>query len=293
MAVPIVNLPTAYLNGIYLPLDEARISPLDRGFLFGDGIYEVIPCYNGRLFRLKQHLDRMLRSLAAIQLASPHSEAEWARILDGLVQHNGGGHQSVYLQISRGAPNARDHRFPDQCPPTVFAYATRLDDPDTRTLDSETGIHCITCDDIRWARCDIKAVALLANVLLREQARQAGCDEAILIHNGWVTEGSTSNVFVVSDGEILTPSAGPDILGGITRDLVIELAARHGLPLLESFIDPRLLQQADEIWISSSTRGVRPVVMLDSQPVGNGRPGPVWRKMAEYYAVFRRALMTN
>lgn len=293
MAAPIVNLPTAYLNGIYLPLDEARISPLDRGFLFGDGIYEVIPCYNGRLFRLKQHLDRMLRSLAAIQLASPHSEAEWARILDGLVQHNGGGHQSVYLQISRGAPNTRDHRFPDQCPPTVFAYATRLDDPDTRTLDSETGIHCITCEDIRWARCDIKAVALLANVLLREQARQAGCDEAILIHNGWVTEGSTSNVFVVSDGEILTPAAGPDILGGITRDLVIELAARHGLPLLESFIDPRLLQQADEIWISSSTRGVRPVVMLDSKPVGDGRPGSVWRKMAEYYAVFRRALMTN
>lgn len=285
------NLPVAWLNGAYLALADARISPLDRGFLFGDGVYEVIPCYNGTLFRLEQHIERLQRSLAAIHLPSPHTPAEWAQILGGLVQRNGAGHQSLYLQITRGAPPQRDHRFPAHCPPTVFAYATTLDDPDTRTPAAETGIRCITCDDIRWSRCDIKAVTLLANVLLREQARQAGCDEAILIHNGWVTEGATSNLFVVSDGDILTPCAGPDILGGITRDLVIELAARHGLSLQETFIDPRLLQQADELWISSSTRGVRPVVELDGKPVGDGRPGPVWRKMADHYAAFRRALM--
>ena len=286
-----VNLPTAYLNGVYLPLEEARVSPLDRGFLFGDGVYEVIPCYNGRLFRLEQHLERLRRSLDAISLTPPHTLAEWEDLLQGLIDHNGGGHQSLYLQVTRGAPNLRDHRFPAHCPPTVFAYCTSLDDPDDRCLDAETGIRCITCDDIRWARCDIKSVTLLANVLLREQARAAGCDEAVLVRNGWVTECSTSNLFVVSEGEILTPCAGPDVLGGITRDLVIELAAAHGIPLLETFIDPRLLELAEEIWISSSTRGVRPVVELDGKPVGDGRPGPVWRRMAECYAEFRRALM--
>jgi D-alanine transaminase len=291
MAAQPANLPFAYLNGLYLPLDEARISPLDRGFLFGDGVYEVIPCYAGTLFRLEPHLARMQRSLDAIGIAAPHTLAEWTDVLNGLVAHNGGGHQSLYLQITRGAPNLRDHRFPAECPPTIFAYCTTLEDPDTRSLDDETGLRCITCDDIRWSRCDIKAVTLLANVLLREQARAAGCDEAILIRSGWVTEGSTSNVFVVSEGEILTPCAGPDVLGGITRDLVIELAGRHGLSLLESFVDPRLLQSADEVWISSSTRGVRPVVALDGKPVGDGRPGPLWRKMAECYAEFRRALM--
>ena len=162
------NLPIACLNGIYLPLDEARISPLDRGFLFGDGIYEVIPCYNGRPFQLAQHLQRLQRSLDAIGMANPHSDDEWTRLLNGLIAHNGGGHQSLYLQVTRGAPNARDHRFPADCPPTVFAYCTALDDPDTRTPDTETGVRCVICNDIRWQRCDIKSVALLANLLLRE-----------------------------------------------------------------------------------------------------------------------------
>ena len=285
------NLPTAYLNGVLLPLDDARISPLDRGFLFGDGVYEVIPCYNGNPFRLEQHIARLQRSLDAIALPSPHDAAEWALILTSLIRHNGDGHQTLYIQITRGAPDLRDHRFPAACPPTVFAFATAMEHPDTEALDSEPGLRCITCDDIRWGRCDIKSIALLANVLLRHQATQAGCDEAILIHNGWVTEGSASNVFVISDGEILTPAPGPDILGGITRDLIIEMAMGNGIPLLETFIDPRLLQQADEIWISSSTWGVRPVTELDGHAVGNGRPGPIWRKMANYYAAFRRGLM--
>lgn len=291
MALQPANLPVAYLNGVYLPLDEARISPLDRGFLLGDGVYEVIPCYAGKPFRLEPHLTRMQRSLNAIGIPAPHTLTEWTALLNRLVAHNGGSHQSLYLQVTRGAPDRRDHRFPAECPPTVFAYCTALDDPDTHSLEEDTGIRCITCDDIRWRRCDIKAVTLLANVLLREQARAAGCDEAILIRSGWVTEGSTSNVFVVSEGEILTPCAGPDVLGGITRDLVIELAAAHGFSLQETFLDPRLLTVADEIWISSSTRGVRPVVVLDGKPVGDGRPGPLWRRMAECYREFRRALM--
>ncbi len=291
MASQPANLPIAYLNGVFLPLDDARISPLDRGFLFGDGVYEVIPCFNGALFRLEQHIERLQRSLDGIHLTPPHDTKEWAHILNSLVQHNHGGHQNLYVQITRGAPDLRDHRFPHHCPPTVFAFATCMENPDATALDGEKGLHCVTCDDIRWSRCDIKAVALLANVLLRHQATLAGCDEAILVRNGWITEGSASNVFVICDGEILTPCAGPDILGGITRDLIIELAAEHQTPLLETFIDPRLLEQADEIWISSSTWGVRPVVVLDGKSVGNGLPGPLWRKMAEYYAAFRRELM--
>ncbi len=291
MAAQPANNPVAYLNGLYLPLEEARISPLDRGFLFGDGVYEVIPCYNGKLFRLEQHIERMLRSLTAIQLPSPHSEAEWISLLDGLVQRNGSGHQSLYVQVTRGAPPLRDHRFPDNCPATVFALSQTLDNPDERSLDRETGIRCITCTDSRWNHCDIKAVSLLANVLLRNEARLAGCDEAILIRNGHVTEGSTSNVFIAANGELLTPPLGPEILGGITRDLIIELAHQHGMPLRETVVARDQLQQAQEIWISSSTRGVRPVVALDGQPVGDGRPGALWRTMAGHYAAFRRALM--
>lgn len=291
MTTPVVNLPFAHLNGTFLPLDDARISPLDRGFLFGDGIYEVIPCYNGQLFRLGQHLQRLQRSLEAIQLANPHSDAEWSALLAELVARNGGGHQSVYLQITRGTGRSRDAVFPADCPATVFACCRPLPDPDRHSPDTESGIRATLCNDIRWQRCDIKSTSLLASLLLREQARQSGCDEAILVRSGWVTEGTTSNVFVVCEGEILTPSAGHSILGGITRDLVIELASQHGLPLQETFIDPRLLQSADEIWITSSIRGVRPVISLDGQPVGTGQPGPLWRKMADYYAQFRRAFM--
>lgn len=291
MANPVANNPVAYLNGLYLPLDEARISPLDRGFLFGDGVYEVIPCYSGRLFRLEQHVERLIRSLNAIQLPSPHTESEWAELLEGLVQRNGDGHQSLYVQVTRGAAPVRDHRFPDHCPATVFALSQPLENPDNQALDDEPGIACISCADSRWARCDIKSVSLLANVLLRQQARLAGAGEAILLRDDHVTEGSTSNLFVVSDGELLTPPLGPEILGGITRDLIIELAHRHRMPMRETSVSLTRLQTAQEIWISSSTRGVRPVITLDGNPVGDGRPGPLWRTMAEHYAAFRRALM--
>ncbi|HVL00833.1 MAG TPA: D-amino acid aminotransferase [Dongiaceae bacterium] len=291
MAVQPANNPVAYLNGQYLPLEEARISPMDRGFLFGDGVYEVIPCYNGKLFRLEQHIQRLIRSLDAIQLPSPHSLSEWCDLLDGLVLRNDSGHQSLYVQVTRGAPPLRDHRFPTDCPATVFVLSQTLEDPDARSLDAEAGIRCISTTDIRWDRCDIKAVSLLANVLLRHEARLAGCDEAILVRDGFVMEGSTSNVFIVRQGAILTPPLGPAILGGITRDLIIELANRHGLPLQEVAIPVAQLEQADEVWISSSTRGARPVVMLDGKPVGDGRPGALWRRMAEYYAALRRELM--
>lgn len=291
MAAQPANNPVAYLNGLYLPLEEARISPLDRGFLFADGVYEVIPCYNGRLFRLKQHIERLIRSLDAILLPSPHTETEWTDLLNGLVQRNGGGHQSLYVQVTRGAPTLRDHRFPDHCPATVFALSQTLEDPESRLLDAETGIRAMTCADTRWSHCDIKSVALLANVLLRHEARQAGCDEAILIRDGHVTEGATSNIFVVQKGELLTPPLGPHILDGITRDLIIGLAQRNEIPVREAPVTVQQLTQANEIWISSSTRGARPVVLLDGQPVGDGRPGSLWRTMAEYYAEFRRELM--
>ena len=287
------NLPVAYLNGVYLPLDEARVSPLDRGFLFGDGVYEVIPCYGGRLFRLEPHIERLERSLREIHLTSPLSHAEWQAMLDGLVERNGGGHQTLYLQVTRGAATTRDQRFPDNCPATVFAFATRQEHPDSHPPAQETGARCITCDDIRWARCDIKAVSLLANILLRHEAQLAGADEAILIRNGHVTEGSSSNVFLLTDGQLQTPPLGPEILGGVTRDLIIELAHQHGIAIAETPVSLQSLNQASEIWISSSTRGVRPVVQLNGQAVGDGRPGALWRTMAEHYAAFRRDLMAE
>lgn len=271
-----------YLNGDYLPADEAKVSVLDRGFIFGDGVYEVIPVYGGRLFRLEEHLRRLDDSLTAIHVRNLFDHAQWQALLETLLSNNPhGGDQSVYVQITRGVAQ-RDHGFPKDVTPTVFAMVNQLSQPDPAQLAE--GINAVTVPDIRWLNCHIKAIALLPNILMRQEALDQGATEAILIRDGSVTEGAASNVFVVADGVILTPPHSHFLLPGITRDLVVELARANQFPCEERAISEAELLKADEIWLTSSTKEIMPVTHLNDERVARGKPGPVWQQM---YAIFQ------
>lgn len=276
---------TVYLNGDYLPAEEARVSVSDRGFVFGDGVYEVIPVYGGRLFRLEQHLARLARSLSEIRLDIPLGHDAWRRCLQTLIERNGGGDQSVYVQVTRG-PAPRDHAFPKTIRPTIYCASSPLK-PLPADL-AQNGVAAVTLDDIRWQRCDIKAITLLSNILLRQQAVDQGAVEAILIRDGVVTEGAASNVFLVRGDTIVTPAKGPYLLPGVTRDLVLELAAANGVAYEEASFTPGALRHADEVWLTSSTREILPVTRLDHRPVGNGKPGPMWRRMTALYQEYKQ-----
>ncbi|RRQ22362.1 D-amino acid aminotransferase [Thiohalobacter thiocyanaticus] len=279
---------TVFLNGEFLPSDQARVSVMDRGFLFGDGVYEVIPAYGGHLFRLLPHLQRLTDSLRAVRIPDPYTETQWSGILEELIGENPGTDQSVYLQVTRGVMDRRDHAFPLGLEPTVFAMSNPIPDPDPAL--AERGIAAISLDDIRWQSCHIKAITLLPNVLLRQQAVEAGAAEAILIRDGHATEGAASNLFIVRDGTLITPPKGPLLLPGITRDLVIELAAGHGVPHRENAIGEAELRTADEVWLTSSTKEIMPVTTLDGRPVGDGRPGPLYRRMHGLYREYKQAV---
>ena len=282
--------PIVYLNGRFLPQDQAYVSVLDRGFIFGDGVYEVIPVYGARLFRIEEHLKRLDDSLAGIRLANPMTHVEWHEMFEMLVEKNGGGEQSIYLQITRGvAP--RDHAFPTNTPATIFATSSPLKPLPRELLTS--GATAITLEDIRWKHCHIKAIALLPNILLRQEALDSGAQEAILIRDGLVTEGAASNIFMVNDGVIKTPPKGPFLLPGVTRDLALELAAANGVPHQECNISRDELLQADEAWISSSTRELLPLTHIDNQTIGSGTPGPVWQKMYRLYQAYKEALIAG
>ncbi|MBA3563755.1 MAG: D-amino acid aminotransferase [Gammaproteobacteria bacterium] len=271
----------AYLNGRFLPLADIRISPLDRGFLFGDGVYEVIPVYGGHLFLLDAHLDRLARSLREIRLSDPFDRNGWISLLESLIERNGGGDMAVYVQISRGADSGRDHRLPRDLPPTIFAMAQPFNGVSAAVRES--GVAAVTLPDSRWARCDIKSTALLANVLLRAAAEDASAQEAILVRDGHVTEGASSSVFMVAEGVLRTPPNGHELLPGTTRDLVMRLAREADVPIQEQRFTPAELAGADEIWISSAMREVIPVTLIDGRPVGNGRPGPLWQLVYDRY----------
>jgi D-alanine transaminase len=281
-------LPICYLNGAYLPLTEARVSPLDRAFLFGDAVYEVIPVYGGRPFRLREHLDRLNRSLAGIRMPAPRSHPEWAAICSHLVAQNGGQESYIYLQVSRGAEFGRSHAWPEGLTPTLFAYATAMEPTPARLLDQ--GVAAVTSAEIRWARRDIKSTALLANVLLKKLAVDAGAFETIMLEKGQLTEGSSTTVQVVSDGVIHTPPNGHDVLPGTTRDVVTELAVRLKLSSNNSPVPEALLRSADEIWLSFSTCGVLAVTALDGQAVGSGKPGPVFKRMHAAFVEYTHEL---
>ncbi|HXL97228.1 MAG TPA: aminotransferase class IV [Steroidobacteraceae bacterium] len=270
-------LPTCYLNGSLMPLREARVSALDRSFLFGDGVYEVIPARAGKARRLAANLARLSHSLHELRIRNPHSEQQWNRIVEQLISSNGGGDVYVYLQVSRGAEYGRNHAPLPDIEPTVFGFCSPLPLPTTAVL--ERGVACITAIDTRWARCDIKSVALLANVLLRQQAVEAGAGEIILLRDGNLTEASASSVEVIIDGEIRTPPNSPRLLPGTTRSLVEELADRYGIARRVTAVTEAQLRAADEVWLTAATRGVIAVTTLDGEPVGNGKPGPLWRRM--------------
>jgi len=270
-------LPICYLNGTLMPLREARISPLDRSFLFGDGVYEVIAMHAGYASRLTANLNRLRRSLSELRIRNPHSDARWAQVVDELAAANGGGDLYVYLQVSRGCEFGRNHAPLPDIEPTVFGFCSPLPTMSPDAL--ENGVACITAADTRWARCDIKSVALLANVLLRQQAVEAGAAETILLRDGWLTDASASAVHVVVSGEILTPPRSHRLLPGTTRGLMEELAAREQIPCRSEPVSESTLRQAEEIWLSAATRGVMPVTQLDAAKVGTGRPGPLWRRM--------------
>ncbi len=263
---------TVYLNGSFLPLDEATIPVLDRGFLFGDGVYEVIPVYGRAPFRLQQHLQRLENSLNEIRISNPHSGSEWAQLLTELIERNPEEDQSLYLQVTRGvAP--RDHLFPDHTPPTLFMMSNPLLGSPVEVLES--GVAAITEEDSRWSRCNIKSISLLANVLHRQHAVDHGAKESILIRDGLVTEGAASNIFITNGSVVATPPKGPHLLPGVTRDLILELAQQRGLDTREEEITEERLQGAAEIWITSSTKEVVPVTTLNRKPVGDGTPGPI------------------
>ena len=279
---------TAYLNGNFLPLDQAQVSVMDRGFLFGDGVYEVIPVYGGKLFRLGHHLRRLQNSLDAVRIGNPLAEEEWKSMLAQLVAGNEGPDQTVYLQVTRGVAPRRDHAFPVDSHPTVFAMCTPC--LASRELDTEPGVAAITLADIRWQYCNVKAITLLPNILLRQQAIDADTAEAILLKDGYAIEGAASNIFIVADATLKTPPNSPALLPGVTRDLILELAKTNGIPCLEADITTEELAGVDEIWLTSSTREISPVIRLDDRPVGNGKPGALWTRMIRLYQDYKEAV---
>jgi D-alanine transaminase len=281
---------TIYLNGEFMPIEEAKVSVLDRGFIFGDGVYEVIPVYSRKAFRLPEHLRRLQHSLDGIKLANPHSDAEWTRIIGELVARNGNEDQYLYLHITRGVAK-RDHAFPNPpVAPTVFAMTSPLPAPSAGLLS--TGIHCITVEDNRWLRCDIKSIALLPNVLLRQMAVEAGCAEAILIRDdSFMTEGAASNIFVVKDGRLLAPPKDNLMLPGITYDVVLEIAAANGIPYEVRRVMKEELFAADELLLTSSTKEVLAITRLDGKPVGDGKPGAMFARLHRLYQDFKRDVM--
>jgi D-alanine transaminase len=281
-------LPISYLNGDFVPLQEARISPLDRGFLYSDGVYEVMPVYDGRPFRFEAHADRLTRSLAEIKMEDPLTRGEWRELLSTLITRNGGGNQYVYWQVTRGAEFGRNHAPLPRIPRTVFAFCAPL--PVTSAAALEDGVACITADDTRWAQCDIKSVSLLANILLRQQAIEAGAAETILLRDGQLMEASSSAVHVVIDGVIVSPPRSRRILPGTTRGAMEEVATSAGIAYVSAAVSETQLRTADEVWLSAATREVQAVTRLDGKPVATGKPGPIWRRVYDQWQRYKSEL---
>jgi len=280
--------PVVYINGEYLPQSQATVSVLDRGFLFGDGVYEVIPVFAGKPLRLTEHLDRLHRSMHRVSLKNPLTLQEWEEIFQTLLESNPGGYRSIYLQVTRGAAPIRDLSLSADIEPTVFVMVNDIKPVDYAEL--EKGIEAITVDDFRWKACDIKSVSLIANVMIRLRANEQNVVDAIMVRGGLVTEGTASNIFVVHNGIISTPPKSDCLLPGITRDLVIELALANGLTVEERDIKQDELETADEIWLTSSTREIAPVVKLDNHVVGDGVAGECWKKIIALYQGYKKEL---
>jgi D-alanine transaminase len=279
-----------YLNGEYLPIEQARVSVLDRGFIYGDGVYELIPVYRRRPYRVAEHLARLQYSLGRIRLANPHTQDEWRSIIAGLVERQSFDDQAVYFQVTRGVAK-RDHTFPRDVPATVFMMSNPLVTPPPEVV--ENGVACVTAIDERWLNCDVKSISLLGNVLMRQFAADRDAVETVMFRDGWLTEASASNVLVVRHGRIVAPPKDRMILPGITYGALYDLAQAGGLPFEMRPISAAEVWTADELWLSSSTKEVVAIVALDGTPVGHashrGRPGPVFRKMHALFQASKAA----
>ena len=277
-----------YLNGEFMPLEDARIPVLDRGFIFGDGVYEVVPVYSRQPFRMAEHLRRLQNSLDGIRLANPHTDAEWTKLMGEIIAKNEGDDQSIYLQVTRGVAR-RDHAFPKDVKQTVFMMSSLLTTPSREQI--ENGMPAITAADFRWLKCDVKSVALLGNCLLRQLAVDAGAVETILFRDGKLTEASASNVFVVKNGVLLAPPKNNLVLPGITYDVVLEIAHAREFEVEVREISEAETRDADEIWVTSSTKEVLAITTLDGKPVGDGAPGMLFQRMHALYQEFKRDVM--
>jgi len=272
--------PIVYLNGSFVPLPDARVSVLDRGFIFGDGVYELVPVYAREPFRLPHHLARLQRSLDGIGLPNPHTNGEWEAILRDLVARQPFADQGVYFQVTRGVAK-RDHTFPQGVPPTVFMMSNPLASPTREQV--ERGVAVVTAEDNRWHRCDLKTISLLGNVLMRQFAAERGAVETVMFRDGFLTEASASNVLVVIGGTIVVPPKDNLILPGITYDAAVEFAGEAGVPVVTRPVPKEEALHADEMWLTSSTKEVLAVTTVDGKPFAGGTPGPVFRRIWDVF----------
>ena len=277
-----------YLNGKFMPIEEACVPVLDRGFIFGDGIYEVIPVYSRKPFRLAEHLNRLQHSLDGIRLQNPFHDTDWKNLLEQVIAKNEGEDQYLYLHITRGVAK-RDHAFPANVPPTIFIMSNPLLPPPAELLVS--GASAITAIDNRWIRCDVKAISLLPNVLLRQLAVDVHAIETILIRDGFLTEGAASNIFVVKDNVLLAPPKSHLMLPGITYDVILELAAANKIAHEVREISETEIRKADEILLTSSTKEIMPITSLDNNSVGNGKPGAMFTRLHVLYQQYKATHM--
>jgi D-alanine transaminase len=277
-----------FLNGKFLPIDEARVPVLDRGFIFGDGVYELIPVYSRAPFRMDDHLARLERSLAAVRIKNPYPREKWREIILQLVAKQPWEDQAVYFQVTRGVAK-RDHAFPAGVEPTVFAMANPLVNPPKELV--EKGAAAVSAVDNRWLHCDIKSISLIGNVLLRQVSADAGAAETILFRDGKLTEASASNVFIAKNGLLLSPPKSNLILPGITYDVVVEIAQATKIPLEFRDVSEAEVRNADEVWVTSSSKEILAIVTLDGKPVGDGRPGPLFKRAWQGYQEFKQKVM--
>ena len=277
-----------FLNGRLLPIEEAKVSVLDRGFIFGDGVYELVPVYSRVPFRLEEHLVRLERSLSEVRIRNPYTRAQWREFIYGLIDAQPFDDQGVYFQVTRGVAK-RDHAFPKNAEPTVFMMSNPLVNPPKEQV--EKGAPAVSAADNRWLRCDIKSISLIGNVLLRQLSSEADAAETILFRDGKLTEASASNVFIVRRGVIESPPKANLILPGITYDVIVELARANGMPLEFRQVSEAEVRGADELWVSSSSKEVLAIVTLDGRKIGDGQPGPVFRRMYQLYQEFKQKVM--
>ena len=277
-----------FLNGKFLPIEQAMVPVLDRGFIFGDGVYELIPVYSRAPFRMDDHLARLERSLGAVRIKNPYTREKWREIILQLVAQQPWDDQAVYFQVTRGVAK-RDHAFPAGAEPTVFVMCNPLVNPPRELV--EKGGSAVSAVDNRWLRCDIKSISLIGNVLLRQVSADAGAQETILFRDGKLTEASASNVFIVKRGVLHSPPKSNLILPGITYDVVTEIARAGNIPLEFRDIGEAEVRGADEVWVTSSSKEILAIVTLDGKPVADGKPGPLFRRAYALYQEFKAKVM--